>query len=85
VDDDFFLDRTVRAVPGSVEFEWHGSRFRADLPSGLTLPAYLLVQDLPEPPPGDLVLVLRRKPSLLDLFRRQDLAEIEVAAHPLPR
>jgi hypothetical protein len=85
VDDDFFLDRTVRAVPGSVEFEWHGSRFRADLPSDLTLPAYLLVQDLPEPPPGDLVLVLRRKPSLLDLFRRQDLAEIEVAAHPLPR
>jgi hypothetical protein len=84
VDDDFFLDRVIRDVPPSLEFGWHGARYRLDLPPTLALPAYLLVRDVAEPPPGDLVIVLRRKPSLLDLVRRQDLAEIEVAAHPVP-
>lgn len=85
VDDDFFLDRVIREVPAAIDFEWHGTRYRADLPSDLTLPAYVLVLELAEPPPGDLVLVLRRKPAILDLFRRPGLAEIEVAAHPLPQ
>lgn len=85
VDDDFFLDRVIREVPATIEFEWHGTRYRADLPSDLTLPAYVFVLELAEPPPGELVLVLRRKPAVLDLFRRPELAEIEVAAHPLPQ
>jgi hypothetical protein len=83
VDDDFFLDRIVRRVPGAIEFVWHGARYRAELPADVTLPAYLVVQGLTEPPPGEVVMVLRRKPSILDLFRRSDLAEIQVAAHRL--
>lgn len=83
VDDDFFLDRIVRRVPGHIEFEWHGTRYRAGLPAEVTLPAYVVVEGLTEPPPGEVVLVLRRKPSILDLFRGSDLAEIQVAAHPL--
>lgn len=85
VDDDFFLDRIVRQVPGSIEFEWHGARYRAELPADVTLPAYLVVEGLAEPPPGQVVLVLRRKPSILDLFRQSDLAEIQVAGHRLSR
>jgi hypothetical protein len=83
VDEDFFLDRIVRRVPAAIEFVWHGARYRAELPADVTLPAYLVVQGLTEPPPGEVVVVLRRKPSILDLFRRSDLAEIQVAAHRL--
>ena len=83
VDDDFFLDRVVRRVPPSVDFVWHGARYRAELPPGLTLPAYVTMENLEEPPPGECVLVLRRKPSILDLFRTPDLTEIEVAARLL--
>ena len=69
VDDDYFLDRTVRRLPADVDFVWHGRRYRAAVPPGATLPAFLTVDGVAEPPPGDLVLVLRRRPSLLDLFR----------------
>ena len=86
VDDDFFLDRIVRRVPEALLFQWHGARYRAELPPELTLPAFVQVVDgLEAPPPGEVVLVLRRKPSILDLFRRAGLAEIQVAAHLLPR
>jgi Zincin-like metallopeptidase len=85
VDDDWFIDRVVRRVPATVEFGWHGAQYQADLPDDLELPVYLVMLDLAEPPPGELVVVLRRKPSLLDLFRRQEPAEIEVAAQPVTR
>jgi hypothetical protein len=38
------------------------------VPRGATLPAFLTVAGAAEPPPGDLVLVLRRKPGLLTLL-----------------
>jgi hypothetical protein len=85
VDDDFFLDRIVRRPPPSVTFEWHGACYHADLPPDLALPAYLVLSGLREPPPGEVVLVLRRKPSVLDLFRRPGVEEIEVAAHLVTR
>ena len=34
-----------------------------------TLPAFLTIEGVVEPPPGELVLALRRKPRLTDLFR----------------
>jgi hypothetical protein len=33
------------------------------------LPAFLTVEGVEEPPPGELLLVFRRKPRFLDLFR----------------
>jgi hypothetical protein len=70
VDDDLFFDREVkRTVQGPVEVEWHGRTFRADAPSG-TLPLYLALEGLDPNPMGDAVVVLRRKPGVLDLFRR---------------
>ncbi|MGH7584917.1 MAG: hypothetical protein ACREMH_01610, partial [Gemmatimonadales bacterium] len=70
VDDDWFLDQITTRMPERVEFTWHGRRYQAPVPAGATLPAFVRVVDgVVEPPPGDLVLVLRRKPRLLDLFR----------------
>jgi predicted Zn-dependent protease with MMP-like domain len=69
VDDDWFLDHVVRAAPSEVSFTWHGQAYQAAVPSGATLPAFLTVSDLQHPPPGDVILVLRRKPRVLDLFR----------------
>jgi hypothetical protein len=69
VDGDYFLDQVVRAVPPMLALSWHGAAYTAPPPPGLTLPAFLTVDGVDEPPPGDLVLVLRRKPRLTDLFR----------------
>jgi len=85
IEDDWFLDRVVRAPPaGTIELAWHGSRYRAPAPPGLTLPAFLTIEGVAEPPPGELVLVLRRKPRLRDLFRGPGIfqATLTVTASP---
>lgn len=71
IDDDYFLDREVGRVPAAVEFDWHGARYQVDAPPETGLPAFITVTGVDPPPPGDLVLVLRRKTGLLDLFRRR--------------
>lgn len=83
VDDDYFLDRLVRDVPEEVTFRWHGAQYRVEVPTGATLPAFLTIEGLAEPPPGELVLVLRRRPRILDLFRRATLFEAAVTARPV--
>ncbi len=72
IDGDFFLDRVVQAPPASLELDWHGEPYRASVPPALSLPAFLTIDGLAEPPPGDVVLVLRRKARLTDLFRRAE-------------
>lgn len=69
VEGDYFLEQVVRRPPVELRFEWHGRAWRGALPEPLTLPAFLTVEGLDEPPPGDLVVVLRRRGSLLDLLR----------------
>lgn len=71
IDDDFFLEQTVAAPPGEARFTWHGARWRVAVPDGATLPAFLIVTGVREPPPGELVLVLRRRTNLLALWRRR--------------
>ncbi|HWA41118.1 MAG TPA: metallopeptidase family protein, partial [Gemmatimonadales bacterium] len=61
VDDDRFHERLVRAVPSEVRFTWHGLEYRVAVPAHVTLPAFLTVEGVDDPPPGELVLVLRRK------------------------
>ncbi len=68
VEDDVFLDRIVAAAPEAVLFSWKGKEYRTVVPHGATLPAFLTVAGAAEAPPGDLVLVLRRKPGLLTLL-----------------
>ena len=72
IDGDFFLDRVVRGPPAALELDWHGQGYRASVPPALSLPAFLTIDGLAEPPPGDVVLVLRRKARLTDLFRRAE-------------
>jgi len=70
VEDDYFLE--VRGSPAArVEFVWHGRAWMVDPPEGTAAPAFLTVEGVEEPPPGELVLVFVRRPSLLGLFRAQ--------------
>jgi hypothetical protein len=80
VEDDVFLDRPVGAPPAAIDFEWRGRAYRTRVPRGATLPAFLTVTGAAEPPPGELVLVLRRTPGLLTLLRPGRLFQAVVKA-----
>jgi hypothetical protein len=84
VDGDYFLDRIVRSVPAMLELSWHGIGYTGAAPPGITLPALLTIEGVDEPPPGELILVLRRKPRVTDLFRAGTLfrAIVTVARAP---
>lgn len=85
VDDDWFLDQVVPRLPDDLRFAWHGTEYRASLPAGLTLPAFVAIDSgVAEPPPGDLIVVLRRKPSLMDLVcQPAPPSRVSVEAHPV--
>ncbi|MES2123961.1 MAG: metallopeptidase family protein [Gemmatimonadota bacterium] len=83
VEDDWFLDRVVRQLSPTVDLVWHGTVYRAAIPADAHLPAYLLLLGVAQPPPGDLVLVLRRKPRLSDLFRRPQLFQAAIPVRPV--
>jgi hypothetical protein len=68
VEDDVFIDHIVRSLPASVSFAWQGRSYIAALPDGAELPCFLTVDGVADPPEGDLVVVLRRKPGVRDLF-----------------
>jgi Zincin-like metallopeptidase len=68
VEDDVFIDQLVRAVPRTITFDWQGRSYQAVLPDGAELPCFLTVEGIQDPPDGDLVIVLRRKPGVRDLL-----------------
>ena len=81
VDDDRFHERLVRDVPPEIRFAWHGVEYRVEVPPQVTLPAFLTVEGVDDPPPGELVLVLRKKPRIWDLFRASPpAAQVSVRA-----
>ena len=82
VDDDVFIEQVVRTPPSEVPLAWRGARYIVPVPSGLTLPAFLVLDGVDDSPPGDLLLVLRRRPRLLDLFRRSRPCEQHVRVYP---
>ncbi len=84
VDDDVFLERIVSERPGAVVIHWAGKDYRVELPGELTLPAFLSVGGVADPPPGELVLVVRRKTGLRHLLRQSAPFLAEVEAVPLP-
>ena len=69
VEDDVFIDRIVPSIPSSVDFSWQARNYRVELPQDAELPCFLVVEGVADPPPGELVLVLRRRPGVRDLFR----------------
>jgi hypothetical protein len=70
VEDDVFLDRLVAELPTMVRLQWRGRLYDVTLPPEADLPAFLTLDGVTDPPAGELVLVLRRKPGLRDLLRR---------------
>jgi hypothetical protein len=68
VDDDVFIDQLASSVPPMVSFDWEGRRYTVRVPPEADLPCFLTVDGVDQPPPGDLVIVLRRKPGVRDLF-----------------
>jgi hypothetical protein len=80
VEDDVFLDRMVSEPPAEATVWWRGRWYRVAVPAGLGLPAFITLEGVAEAPPGELVLVLRRKPGLRDLFRRGEPAQVRADA-----
>jgi hypothetical protein len=81
VEDDYFLERMVDRRPDRVELSWHGRQYRVEVPSDASLPAFLTLEQIEEPPPGELILVLGRKPGLKDLFRSVSVYQAAVPAY----
>ena len=61
VEDDVFIE-------GSAELIWHGARYRVKIPDAAR-PLFVTLDSLVEPPPGEAVLVLPRRLSLLNFWR----------------
>jgi hypothetical protein len=80
VEDDVFLDRLVTEPPLAVTVQWRGRSYRVQVPAAATLPAFLTLDGIADAPPGDLVLVLRRKPGLRDLLRPPAQSQATVSA-----
>ena len=85
VEDDVFLDRMVRALPASVALRWAGREYLVTVPRASTLPAFLVLEGITDPPAGELVLVLRRKPGVLSLLRPVRRYHAAVRAAEAPR
>jgi hypothetical protein len=82
VEDDVFIDRIVPSVPATVMFAWSGEQYAIPVPARAELPCYLYVDGIADPPPGDLVVVLRRKPGMRDLFRESAVFQSTVQVLP---
>jgi hypothetical protein len=82
IEDDVFIDQIVRSVPPRVTFTWGGRQYDVPVPEGAGLPCYLYVDGIADPPPGDLVIVLRRKPGVRDLFNDAALFQSTVRVLP---
>jgi len=69
VEDDVFIDRVVGSVAAALEVSWRKRSYRVPVPEGARLPAFLTLEGVSDPPEGELVLVLRRKPGIMALLR----------------
>jgi hypothetical protein len=77
-DDDVYIDRIVRSLPPAVTFTWRGQSYRAPIPPEAELPCFLTVEGMADPPEGDLVVVLRRKPGVRDLLGHGEVFQATV-------
>ena len=80
IEDDYFLEQVVRDPPVQARFGWHGREYLVDVPADAGVPAFLVVEGVSDPPPGELVLVLTRKAGLRDLFRPASTYQAAVRA-----
>ena len=83
VDDDVFMERAVTAPPATLRLHWRGQNLEVPIPHDAALPAFLVVQGAPEPPAGELVLVLQKKSGWQGVFRKPVVYQAEVEAKPI--
>lgn len=76
VEDDVFvevvLDREAWAAAAGrpLAFQWHGRSFEVALPAELPDVLFVTAEGVEPAPPGEVVVVLRRKPGARDVVRR---------------
>jgi hypothetical protein len=75
VEDDVFIEGE------GDDLTWHGARYRVPIPRAAP-PLFLVLDGLAEPPPGDAVLVIPRRATLLNFWRRAQVAEAVVKVEP---
>lgn len=75
VDEDVFIE-------AGGDFVWHGKRYRAPV-RDVQPPAFLTLDGLADEPQGEAVLVLPKRPSLHDLWRRAAITQTRVLARPI--
>jgi len=86
VEDDVFLDVPLgrrawrRAAGTAVPFAWHGRSWRVTLPERVPDVLFVTVSGVEPEPAGELVVVVRRKPGWMDLFRRPVVGQVEMKA-----
>src|ERR687898_1796439 len=68
VDDDVFIDHIVSSIPRSIDFSWQAREYHLEIPQDAELPCFLVVEGVSDPPAGELIIVLRRRPGVRDLF-----------------
>ncbi len=84
VEDDVFVDRPLgrrdwrRAGGTVVPVEWHGRTYRVALPARVPDLLFVTLLGLEPEPVGDVVLVVRRKPGVVDVFRKPEVVQVEV-------
>jgi len=74
VNDDVFLE-------GESTFSWHGRKYRTAI-GEVTRPAFLTIHGLTEAPPGEVILVLKKRFSLRDVWRRAKITQKEIDVTP---
>jgi hypothetical protein len=83
VDDDVFVELRAAVAGRPLELTWHGRRYQAAVPSDVGAPAFLTLDGLAEPPPGDAVAVWPRRLSLGSLFRRRPVRRETIVVKPV--
>jgi hypothetical protein len=83
VDDDVFLERIVPGRETAVRVRWHGSDYDVAIPPDASPPAFLTLEGVDTPPPGELVLVLQKKGGWLRLFQRPPVHQANVEVRPV--
>ena len=83
VEDDVFIDAPLggrawrRAAGGPLPFVWHGREYKLKLPDRLPDILFVTVRGIVPEPTGDLVLVVRRKAGVRDVFRKPSVEGLE--------
>ncbi len=84
VEDDVFVDRPLRRRAwrrcggAEVPVEWHGRTWRVRLPARVPDVLFVTLLDLEPEPVGDVVLVVRRKPGIVDVWRKPEVEQVEL-------